>query len=169
MIVEELKKLYPDLKLDKVRVALDNVSDAKVVEEIVKVFDAGAVVIVSDKDVNAITRLNKVLYERSGSAFRYRSVPICDIYRQPAEVLFVLQKEKEVTEEVHGRTTIRIDVGAIRAAEAKAKEATKAAPAAVTKPAVPSSPAPTAAPKATVAPAVPAPAVKPAVPVQQSK
>ncbi len=69
MLVCILEHLKAD-SLNGVRISINKVEGH--VEQIIELYDAGATVIVSDPNKDAITALNRVLYQRSGSIARYK-------------------------------------------------------------------------------------------------
>jgi hypothetical protein len=163
MILDEVLKLYPNL--NGVRVALNSCSE-EARELAIKLFEAGAVVIVADKNPQEVTLLNRVLRERSYSLYRYHAVSFSTLFMEAADV-FVAFEEQKPKELEHGRAKHRIDVRELREqldrdAKAKQEAAANKAPTPV-KPAA-ANPIPAAVkPASTNAPAVPAAAtVKPA-------
>jgi hypothetical protein len=134
MILNKIKEIYPDL--NRVRIALDSVSD-EARDLAIKLFEEGATIVVADKNREAVTYLNKTLFERSGSKFRYRTVPYGEIYKEPVEVLITFELEEEKQEVVNGTAKHRINARDFPSTDGKQEVKGKAiTPATPVKPAI---------------------------------
>ena len=93
-LIADIQALYPE-GLGKVRIAFNSVTSEAAKKVIVELFSLDATIVVSDRNRDSITGLNRILFERSGSAFRYRSVPFDQIHKEPVEVFVQLEDSLE--------------------------------------------------------------------------
>ena len=71
------------------RIAIDSVS-GEFFHFAIELFKRGAQIVVSDRDKTKIQSLNRVLFEMSESANRYRTVPFCNIMFEPVDIFIAL-------------------------------------------------------------------------------
>jgi len=71
-ILEKITKKYPDVD-SRVSIML-NRCGPQARQLAIKLFEAGFTVIVTDPDPSEVSALSKILFERSGSIYRYRTV-----------------------------------------------------------------------------------------------
>lgn len=83
-------------RLDGVRISINKVEGN--VQQIVELYDNGAIVIVSDPNKDAITSLNRILYERSGSIARYKVSSTYAIQLEKANVFLNCTEEPKSNE-----------------------------------------------------------------------
>lgn len=122
-------------------------------------FMNGASVVVADRDNLQVNKLNRLLYEMSGSAYRYRAVAFGSIRLEPVDIFIDLvnpeeEQEKDLNDGFKQRRSFQI----------------KAEP--VLTPVIPVKPQPAAVlktPVVNVAPVTPVPVAAPAVAPQQVK
>jgi len=87
-IVSYIREKYPNVS--NTTVAIDS-SRAPFNELIKRLFLDGYKIIASSRVEADIDQLNRILYNMSGSKFRYRYAPFNNIYKEPTTVLVVTE------------------------------------------------------------------------------
>ena len=93
-ITEEIQKLYPSGLNEKVRICINSAS-APARTLAIGLFELGATVIMSDPQIAHVNALSKVLFERSGSKFRYKPVAFESAHKEQAEIFVQLNQLPE--------------------------------------------------------------------------
>ena len=88
-VLTEINKLYPELT--GVRVLLNSCND-KARTLAIKLFELGATVLVCDTKLENINSLNRVLYERAGSMYRYKVVSFSTAHVERTDVFIQIEK-----------------------------------------------------------------------------
>lgn len=94
-LTDKINELFPDLT--KAKIAF-NRADGKVADIIISLFDKGASIVVADQNPANVNALNKVLYERSGSMYRYKAVSFSAVHLEKVDLFIKLVEPVEGAE-----------------------------------------------------------------------
>lgn len=103
-LTEKINEMFPDLT--KVKIAFNQV-DERIAPIAVDLFDKGASIVVADPDPANVNALNKILFERSGSMFRYKAVSFNAVHLEKVD-LFIKLVEPVEGAEINAKETISL-------------------------------------------------------------
>jgi hypothetical protein len=119
-IIDRIKAKFPELT--NVRVGFAGLEKNR--ELAIKLFDMGATVYVSDPDVAVTNTLNRVMYERSGSMYRYKAVAFEGINREVLDIL-ITEQEPEKGSTCNAKFRVQYAVSTDGGEANKSKDKTK--------------------------------------------